>query len=146
MEFEQNDDFYQSLRKRILDWANSQEGKTSQWTQYVLAVPDVFHLLVKLTLDPEVPAVAKAKLGVGLAYFISPIDLLPEALLGPLGFTDDIVVAAIILKALINETDAELVRKHWAGEEDILKLVQHIIDVADRMVGTGLLNKIKKMF
>lgn len=146
MEIEPNDDFYQSLRKRILDWANSKEGKTSQWTQYLLAVPDVFHLLVKLTLDPEVPAAAKAKLGIGLAYFISPIDLLPEALLGPLGFTDDIVVAAIILKAIINETDAELVRKHWAGEEDILKLVQHIIDVADRMVGTGLLNKIKKMF
>lgn len=47
---------------------------------------------------------------------------------------------------MINETDPELVRKHWAGERDVLKLVQQIIESADDMIGSRVIDKIKAMF
>jgi uncharacterized membrane protein YkvA (DUF1232 family) len=143
---EQKYDFYQSIRNRIHSWMQTEEGKDNRWADYILAVPDMFHLLVKLTLDPAVPDNYKAKLGLGLAYFISPIDLIPEALMGPLGFVDDLVVVAYILNTMINETDSELVKKHWAGDQDVLKLVQQIIDSADEMIGSKVIDKIKAMF
>jgi uncharacterized membrane protein YkvA (DUF1232 family) len=143
---EQHYDFYQSIRNKIHSWMQTEEGKNNRWADYILAVPDLFHLLVKLALDPEVPDKHKAKLGLGLAYFISPIDLLPEALLGPLGLADDLVVAAYILNNMLNETDPELVKKHWAGDQDVLRLVQQIIDSADEMIGSRLINKIRAMF
>lgn len=143
---EQNYDFYQSIRNRIHSWMQTEEGKDNRWADYILAVPDMFHLLVKLTLDPAVPDNYKAKLGLGLAYFISPIDLIPEALLGPLGFVDDLVVVAYILNTMINETDSELVKKHWAGDQDVLKLVQQIVDSADEMIGSKVIDKIKAVF
>ena len=136
-------DFCHGLRQKIVDWAKSEEGQSSKWTQYILIVPDLFHLLCKLTLDPEVPLKSKAKLGVAIAYFISPIDLIPEALLGPLGFTDDIVLGAMVLNTIVNETDPQIILKHWAGQEDILLLVKRIIGAADQMIGKGVLNKIK---
>lgn len=136
-------DFYHGMRQKIVDWAKSEEGQSSKWTQYILIVPDLFHLLCKLTLDPEVPLKSKAKLGVAIAYFISPIDLIPEALLGPLGFTDDIVLGAMVLNTIVNETDPQIILKHWAGQEDILLLVKRIIGAADQMIGKGVLNKIK---
>ncbi|MDD3853513.1 MAG: DUF1232 domain-containing protein [Syntrophomonadaceae bacterium] len=142
---EQHLDFYENLRSRVVEWANSKEGRNNKWTAYILIVPDLFHLLCKLTLDPEVPAMSKAKLGIALAYFISPIDLIPEALLGPLGYTDDIVITALVLNMMINETDPYLVKKHWAGEEDILVLVKRIIQTADQMIGGGLVDKIKAL-
>ena len=143
--YEKHYDFYQWVRKRIHAWVQTEEGKNNQWADYILAVPDLFHLLVKLTLDPEVPSAFKARLGLGLAYFVSPIDLIPEGLLGPIGYVDDIAVAAYILHSLINETDPELVKKHWAGEQDVLKLIQQIIESAENMIGSRVIEKIKAM-
>jgi uncharacterized membrane protein YkvA (DUF1232 family) len=37
------------------------------------------------------------------AYILSPVDLLPEAVLGPFGIPDDLVAAAIALKAWLQK-------------------------------------------
>lgn len=141
-----NNDFYKSLRKKITRWADSHEGHNSQWTEYILAIPDLFHLLCKLIADPNVSVVIKAKLGMAIAYFISPIDLIPEAILGPLGYTDDLVVAALVLNIIINETDPAIILKHWAGEQDILFLIKRIIDNSDQILSKNIFDKLKAMF
>ncbi|WP_336924193.1 YkvA family protein [Aquipuribacter sp. SD81] len=41
----------------------------------------------------------------GLVYVVSPVDLLPEALLGVLGLADDAFVAAWVAGAVIGELD-----------------------------------------
>ncbi|EQB20914.1 hypothetical protein UNSWDHB_1753 [Dehalobacter sp. UNSWDHB] len=140
-----HDDFYQSLRKKIKDYFTSEEGKKNKYAEYILIAPDLFHLLCKLTIDKEVNVDDKAKLAIAIAYFVSPIDLIPELFVGPVGFVDDISVAAYVLNTIINNTNPEVVRRHWAGEGDILIKVQEIIKVADNMVGTGLWKKIKEM-
>ncbi len=138
------DDFYQKLRKRIQIWAESKESQTYSWTQYILLAPDFFHLLLRLMADPEVPLHEKARLAGVVAYFILPLDLISEMVIGPTGFIDDIVLSAYALNRMINFTDPELLRKHWAGDEDILLLIQNIIDRADQMIGSGLFQKLKK--
>jgi len=80
-----------------------------------------------------------------IAYFVSPVDLLPEALLGPLGFVDDIALAAYVLNSIMNKTDPEIIRKHWAGEDDILEVGRKILKIADEMVGQGLWEKLRRM-
>ena len=42
-------------------------------------------------LDPETPATSRGVLLAALAYFVLPIDIIPDFLFG-LGFTDDIAV------------------------------------------------------
>jgi uncharacterized membrane protein YkvA (DUF1232 family) len=44
----------------------------------------------------------------GLLYVLSPVDLMPEVLLGPFGLGDDALVAAWIVGAVLGETDAFL--------------------------------------
>jgi uncharacterized membrane protein YkvA (DUF1232 family) len=142
---QQNDDFYKGLRKKIEDWVKTKEGKESTWLKYILITPDLFHLLCRLSLDKDVPAEHKAKLAICIAYFISPIDLIPEALVGPVGFLDDIAITAYVLNGIINKVNPEIVQKHWAGDGDIFKLVQVIIEKADEMIGAGLWKKIMNM-
>lgn len=139
-------DFYQNLRNKMKTWLQSEEGKKTEWADFLMLAPDLFHLLCKLAIDPEVPAAEKAKLAGAIVYFIFPVDLLPEALIGPLGYADDIAVAAWVLNNMLNRLDQEIIIRHWAGEGPILELLQNIIAQADRMIGSGLWAKIKRRF
>ncbi len=96
-------------------------------------------------MDDEVPKNEKAKLILAIAYFISPIDLLPEAFLGPLGYLDDLAISAYVLNGLLNNSSPELIQKHWAGEGDVLVQIKRVLAKADEMIGSGLWQKIKKM-
>ena len=138
-------DFYQQMRDSIRIWLKG-KGVNYQFADFLLAAPDLFHLLCKLAIDKEVPVNEKAKLATAIVYFISPVDLISEALTGPLGYIDDVAVAALVLNSFINKTNPEIVRRHWAGDKDILDLIQQILEVADEMVGTGLWAKIRKGF
>jgi uncharacterized membrane protein YkvA (DUF1232 family) len=139
-------DFYKKIRTDVKVWVNDNLDKENKWVDYILAAPDLFHLLCKLTADSEIPSNKKIKLVAGIAYFISPIDLLPEMFLGPVGYLDDIAVAAFILNDLINEVDPQIVKKHWAGEQDVLVLIKTILTNADKMIGSKMWKRIMKRF
>ncbi|MEJ2635910.1 MAG: YkvA family protein [Calditrichia bacterium] len=137
-------DFYQKLRMQVHSWLTKNVDSKNQWTDYVLLAPDIFHLLCKLTVDPEIPGSKKAKLGAAIAYFISPLDFIPELILGPIGYLDDVALAAYVLNDIINEVDPQVVARHWAGEKDILLLVKTILINSDQMLGSGLWKRVRK--
>jgi len=138
-----HEDFYRNLRKKVKRWARTDKAKRSRWIEYVLAAPDLFYLLCRLAIDKDVPLQHKAKLAIGIAYFVSPIDLIPDPI--PLiGLLDDIAVAAYVLNGMFSALDPEIIRRHWAGEGDVLALIQKIVKTADDMIGKGLWRKIKR--
>ncbi len=140
-----NQDFYQKMRSDIREWVQTKTGKENQWSEYLLLAPDLFHLLAKLALDKEVPSAEKAKIAGALAYFISPIDLIPEAFFGPLGYLDDVALAAYVINSVMKNCGPTIVTRHWAGEQNILELVQQIVDVAADMLGNKIWDKLKRM-
>jgi uncharacterized membrane protein YkvA (DUF1232 family) len=137
-------DFYRKLREKIDNYLV--DHKRDKYSDILLLAPDLFHLLVKLSLDNRVPTAKKAKfLGV-IAYFISPIDLLPELFLGPVGYFDDIALAAWVLNDYVNATDPAIVRELWAGDQDVLSTIKNILSVSDQLIGKGLWKKLRKKF
>ena len=88
-------DFYQELRGRIGEWA-AREGKDSKALKDILLAPDFFHLLCKLMFDPHVPTIEKVKVGSAITYFVSSTDVIPEGLMGPAGYIDDVNVSEVI--------------------------------------------------
>jgi len=138
-------DFYGKLRMRIVNWLETETGRKNKWAEYLLLVPDFFYLLIKLATDEDVPSNEKAKLILAIAYFISPIDLLPEAFLGPLGYLDDLALSAYVLNGIINKVSPEIVQKYWIGDGDVLLLIKGVLAKADEMIGSGLWEKIKKV-
>jgi uncharacterized membrane protein YkvA (DUF1232 family) len=136
------EDFYQALRVRIAQWLES-KGKGFRHAQLLLLAPDLFHLLTRLMLDRRIPVSEKAGLGAALAYFVSPIDLLPEAFLGPVGYVDDVALAAYALHRLINAGHGEVAKELWAGDGDLLDAIQQILQVADQALGSGVWERLK---
>jgi uncharacterized membrane protein YkvA (DUF1232 family) len=140
---EAHSDFYRKIRVQINNWLDTRVGREHKWSEYILLAPDIFYLLVKLIGDKDVPDNKKFKLGAAILYFISPIDILPEAILGPIGYIDDIALAAYVLNQLVLEVDPKVISRHWAGERDILDLIKTIIANADKMIGSGAWKKLR---
>jgi uncharacterized membrane protein YkvA (DUF1232 family) len=67
--------------------------------------------MLALGFTGRYPGLAKSRIvlaALGLLYVLSPVDLMPEVLLGPFGLGDDALVTAWIVGALLGETDAFL--------------------------------------
>ena len=138
-----HDDFYRGLRARITAWADEQ-GLKSSYRDYLLLVPDMFHFLTMLMMEPsaKVPTKYKAWLGVAVGYVLSPVDFLPDAFF-PLGLLDDLVVMVVVLDSILDGIPANLVKKHWAGSSDLFTVVRESLEKADDWVGKGLFRRIR---
>jgi uncharacterized membrane protein YkvA (DUF1232 family) len=134
--------FYLNLRKKILVWVESRGFKNRKIVEYILAAPDFFYLLWKLSLDPDIPAEDRILVGFALLYFISPFDFLPEGIIGPIGYLDDIALSAYVIKKVIKSAGEEKVKKYWPGEEDLVITIEKIISKVDEYLGSGLWERI----
>jgi uncharacterized membrane protein YkvA (DUF1232 family) len=137
-------DYYQKLRQKVREWSGKNENQDHPYAKWILLAPDFFHLLVRLVADPDVPLDKKAKFGAVLIYFISPVDILSELLLGTPGFIDDVVLSAYVLNTFINDIDPSIIRKHWAGDGDVLGVVKKVIASSDQLLGSGLFRRVKR--
>ena len=136
--------YYDKVReniRRYLEKKGSLAGKTGE---YLLLVPDMFMLLWRLINDGRVSSKNKVMLGSGLAYYLFPLDIMPEAFLGPIGYIDDLVFGVYLLNKMLTDTDPEILREHWSGSEDILVTIQNVLHAADNLVGSDILGRFKK--
>ena len=137
--------FYDRLRKRIHSYLEHGGRKAEKFGEFLLLVPDVFILLWRLATDRRVNGKNKVLLGTGLAYFVFPFDVIPEAIVGPIGYLDDLVFGVYILNKILTDTDAAILREHWSGEQDVLNTIQKVLNAADKLVADGIFGKLKKM-
>lgn len=135
--------FYDRMRDRIAGYLESKGRGLGKTGEYLLLVPDVFMLMFRLMADHRVSTKNRVLLGTGIAYFVLPIDLIPEALVGPVGYLDDLVFAAYILDTVINDTDEAVLREHWSGTEDVFAMIRRVLTAADTIVSRDVLKKIK---
>lgn len=66
----------------------------------------------RLLRDARVPGWAKMIPVAGALYLLSPIDILPEALVPLLGEVDDVVVLMLAVKLFIDLSPPSVVREH----------------------------------
>jgi uncharacterized membrane protein YkvA (DUF1232 family) len=64
----------------------------------------------------------------GLAYIVSPVDLIPELLLPVLGLTDDTLVAAWVAGAVLSETEAYLGWEREARHDRARVVVGEVVE------------------
>jgi uncharacterized membrane protein YkvA (DUF1232 family) len=127
--------FYSKLRKTIKIWAGGEKSRANQYADFIMAGPDLFMLLTRLSQDDRVGRNDRIRLAGAATYFINPLDFVPELILGPAGLVDDVALSAYVLYEVLENTDPSVVREHWEGDADILDLIRQILAVADKMVG-----------
>ena len=85
-------------------------------------IPDCIVLLRRLVGDPQVSRWRKLVLLALVAYLATPIDLVPD-FIPVAGQLDDVIVAALALRLALRSGGPELLRRHWPGPEQSLRLI-----------------------
>ena len=134
-----NEDFYQKLRLKMKAFVD--EHPNSKYLNFVIAAPDMFHLMCKLIIDTRVPVKSKFMVAGAITYFVSPIDILPDVVPG-LGWVDDVFIAAKVINHLLDSVDKEFVLEHWAGDENVFNVIKHILELTEQVLDK---EKIKKL-
>ena len=92
-------------------------------------IPNFLKLLYRLFKDKRVPMAEKALLVGAIAYVVSPIDILPDVI--PfIGQVDDLYLIALVTLRLLSRTGDDVLREHWDGTGDLVKLVDKIAGAA----------------
>ena len=88
-------------------------------------VPDCLVLCRRLLADSRVPRRHKALLAGLLGYLASPLDLIPD-FIPVIGQLDDVLIAAAVLRTVRRGVRRSIVRQHWPGPPQSLRIVERI--------------------
>ncbi|QQR74194.1 MAG: DUF1232 domain-containing protein [Holophagales bacterium] len=137
--------FYDRLRVRMVRYVARRSKRLGPAAvEALLLVPDIFILLVRLALDPKVPGGARALIGGALLYFVSPVDLFPEAILGPVGFLEDLVLASAVLSQALGGELEPYARRYWSGEQELREVLHDIAHSASSLLGGRLHRRLER--
>lgn len=93
-------------------------------------VPDIVRLIRDVARDGNVPSGVRWRLGLLLAYLAFPIDLVPDVI-PVLGYADDLIVTALVLRAVVRSAGTDALDRHWQGTPEGLAVVR-------RLAGAGV--------
>ncbi|KPC64001.1 YkvA family protein [Streptomyces chattanoogensis] len=83
----------------------------------VRLLPDLLRLFGRLAADGSLPRGVRLRLALLMIYLASPVDLIPD-FLPVIGYADDAIVVAFVLRGVVRRAGIEAVRAHWPGTED----------------------------
>ncbi len=137
--------FYDRLRARVSSsTVGSDSGLRQGASEALLVVPDIFVLLARLALDRQVPSASRRLIGGALLYFVLPIDLLPEAFVGPAGFLDDLVIACAVLGEAFGRDLESHAERHWSGSRRLATVIRDVARTADALLGANLYGRVRR--
>ncbi len=80
-------------------------------------LPDLLRLLRRLAADPSLPRSSRVALALLLGYLALPFDLVPD-FIPVVGYADDAIIVAAVLRWVVHRAGVETVRRHWPGTDE----------------------------
>jgi uncharacterized membrane protein YkvA (DUF1232 family) len=102
------------VRPRGMDWSETRRF-----------VPDLVRLVRRLGADPSLPRGVRRRLWLLLGYLAFPLDLVPDVV-PVLGYADDVIVVALVLRSVVRRAGRAAVDRHWEGTAEGLALVHRL--------------------
>ena len=134
--------FHRMLERRVEDWLATGEARCVPCAGLYRHLPGLFLFLTRVALDPRVPEVERRGVLAALKYVVAPFDLIPEGIVGTIGFRDDLVLAALIVDRLYSEVPADVLAEHWSTAGDPRTIARAVLTAAAEMVGPDLCDQL----
>jgi uncharacterized membrane protein YkvA (DUF1232 family) len=91
----------------------------------VRLLPDLLRLLRRLAADRDLPRGVRVRLTLLMVYLASPIDLIPD-FLPIIGYADDALILAAVLRSVVRRAGVPAVRRHWPGTDEGFEAIVRI--------------------
>jgi uncharacterized membrane protein YkvA (DUF1232 family) len=92
-------------------------------------LPDVIRLMRRLATAHDLPRGVRVRLRLLLHYLLFPFDLVPD-FVPVLGYVDDALVVALVLRSVTRRAGADALARHWPGTPAGLRTVQRLAGLA----------------
>jgi uncharacterized membrane protein YkvA (DUF1232 family) len=104
-------------------------GETS--TKAVLELlPDTVRLMRRLVGDKTIPRRTRWLVWGLIAYLALPIDLVPD-FIPVVGYADDVIITAFVLRHVIRKAGPEKLTEHWPGTPEALDTLTRLLRVRE---------------
>lgn len=131
-------DYYEFLKQEMLEFRGDYE-------KFVDYVPDFFKLLCNLLNEEGVSPHERLLINAALAYFVTPLDVIPEDIYGPAGYVDDVFVCTFVLKKLAENHGENIIKRNWESDEDAIEAINTSYEKSDKIVDEkGIKEKIMR--
>lgn len=88
-------------------------------------LPDLLVLLRRLTADQSLSRGIRIRMVLLLLYLAFPIDLVPD-FLPVVGYADDAIIVALVLRSVIRKAGHGPLERHWPGTPAGLALIRSL--------------------
>ena len=88
-------------------------------------LPDLLRLIKRLAADPETPRGVRIRLILLIGYLALPIDLIPD-FIPVLGYADDAIIVAVVLRSATRAAGSDSLDKHWPGTPEGLLALKRL--------------------
>jgi uncharacterized membrane protein YkvA (DUF1232 family) len=88
-------------------------------------LPDLMRLIKRLAADPATPRGVRIRLVLLLGYLALPFDLIPD-FVPVLGYADDAVIVALVLRSATRAAGPDALAKHWPGTPEGLAALNRL--------------------
>jgi uncharacterized membrane protein YkvA (DUF1232 family) len=92
-------------------------------------LPDLLRVIRRLTADKTVSPGVRVKLILLLAYLLSPLDFVPD-FLPVIGYADDVIIVALVLRSAIRSAGPAPLRRHWPGTPAGLLVIERLAGIS----------------
>jgi len=113
----------------VLLWISRGQADRIKLVDALRLGPDVVRLTRRLSVDPALPRGVRMWLVVLLVYLLLPIDLVPD-FIPVIGFADDAIVVALVLRFATRHAGADALDRHWPGTPEGLKALRTLVGLA----------------
>lgn len=110
------------------------ETYKGEYASFIDNGPALFKFLNDLLIKKELTSEYKLKISAAIAYYVVPMDVIPEQIYGPYGYIDDIFISSYVIKLLAEEYGYSYLEKYWGEDGELKSIVEECLEKSSEIL------------
>lgn len=145
-----NDDYIMNIEVNKVEdsYTNSREyisehmpNKAKPYKDYIMFIPDIVALILRLFKDKRVPIKTKVILAICFSYISLPFDIIPDKV-PIIGSLDDITVFFFAFNRIISDIPIDIILENWQGKNEFVEVLKKLVEFLTSFTSAQNLNNV----
>lgn len=132
------EDSYTNSREYV---SEHMPDKAKPYKDYIMFIPDIAALILRLFKDKRVPIKTKVVLGICFSYISLPFDIIPDKF-PIIGSLDDITVFFFALNRIIADVPMDIILENWQGKNEFVIVLKNLVEFLTSFTGAQNLDNV----